>query len=140
MTVVRCFGVSIVTTCLSLGLLTLWLQMGVLEPMTANVLATLAGIGPSYVLNRRYVWHRTGRSSLTREVVPFWTMAISALVLSTVAVDRAARWADGAGLTGTSRTAAIVAANIAAFGSLWVAQFFLLDRVLFAHHTTKDPR
>ena len=42
-------------------------------------LATVAGIGPSYVLNRRWVWRRRGAHDLRREVLPFWTMSLAAI-------------------------------------------------------------
>jgi hypothetical protein len=58
-------------------------------------------------------------------------MSLTALVLSTAAVSSAASWADHAQLSVGLRTAVVLAANVAVFGSLWIAQFFLLDRVLF---------
>ena len=42
-----------------------------------------------------------------------------------------AAWAGSAGLDGVARTVAIEVANLAAWGSLWVAQFMILDRHLF---------
>ncbi len=46
----------------------------------------------------------------------------------------AAGWATSAGLDAPARTVAVEAASIAAFGSLWVAQFVILDRVLFGRN------
>src|SRR5205807_2548438 len=95
----------------------------------ANVIATVAGIGPSYALNRRYVWKLRGRSRFVQQVLPFWIFSVAGLVASTVAVDAAARYASA--YTGTLRSLALLAANLATFGSLWLVQFLLLDRVLF---------
>ena len=47
----------------------------------------------------------------------------------------AGRWADHAALAGPTRTVAIQAASIGAFGALWLLQFAILDRVLFADRT-----
>jgi putative flippase GtrA len=83
------------------------------------------------VLNRRWVWGLRGRTSLAAEVVPFVAMSLTALVLSTAAVSWVARVADAEGAGSPARTVAVLAANVTVFGSLWVLQFLLLDRVLF---------
>jgi putative flippase GtrA len=127
-----CLTVSVGTTVLSAAVL-VSLTLGVGVPAaTANVIAVSCGIGPSYVVNRRWVWRRGGRAALTREVIPFWTLSILGLVASTVAVARVA--AIAASWPATVRAVALPAANLAVFGALWVAQFVLLDRVVFASH------
>lgn len=92
----------------------------------ANVFAVSISAVPSYLLNRAWVWSKRGRNHLTREVLPFWTMALVGLALSTVLVAAAsgaidARWVPNV-------------ANLAAFGLLWAGKFLLLDAVLFAPH------
>ncbi len=52
-------------------------------------------------------------------------------MLSLVSVAVADRWAVTAGLTETARTVAVLAANVGSLGALWIAQFVILDRVLF---------
>jgi putative flippase GtrA len=132
----RCMTVSVFTTLLSLSVLVgLTAGFGV-TAWVANVVATAVGTVPSYELNRRWVWGRREQSSLSREVLPFWVLSFSGLVLSTVSVALADRWARHAALTGFARSAALVLANVGAFGVLWVAQFLLLDRVLFAPRKT----
>jgi putative flippase GtrA len=128
---IRCAGVSVTTTVLSLAVLGVLVAGRFVPAGWANVVATMAGIGPSYWLNRRFVWGRSGAHDLSREVLPFWAMSLTALVLSTVAVSRAASWADHGQLSAGLRTAVVLTVNVAVFGSLWIAQFFLLDRVLF---------
>ena len=127
---VRSMGVSVATTLLSLtilGSLTLW---GV-DAALANVIATVAGIGPSYSWNRRYAWRLDGRGRAA-EAVPFWTMCLLGLVASTLAVSRADAAVRAAGWHGMAASAAVLGANLATFGSLWVVQFLVLDRFLFA--------
>lgn len=90
----------------------------------SNVVAVAAGSVPNYLINRAWTFNKRGAHSFTREVLPFWGMALLGLLLSTVAVAAAdQRW-------GTA--IAVAAANIGAFGLLWVAKFFVLERVLFA--------
>jgi putative flippase GtrA len=94
------------------------------SPTTANVWAVSLAAAPAYLLNRRWVWRLTGDHSFTRELLPFWASAFAGLLLSTVAVAMAAEYS-------TSPAVANVA-NLGAFGSLWVAKFVWLDRLLFA--------
>jgi putative flippase GtrA len=97
----------------------------------ANVIATTVGMVPSFELNRRWVWRKHGNRSVASEVVPFGALSVCGLMLSTLAVRGAASWADGAHLSAGTRTIAVEGANLAAFGSLWVIQFLVLDRLLF---------
>jgi putative flippase GtrA len=92
--------------------------------VASNLVAVSAGTVPNYLLNRYWTWQKFGRNRFFGEVLPFWTMTLLGLLLSTIAVAYADhRW-------GT--TFAISAANLSGFGVLWVAKFLLLDRVLFA--------
>jgi len=126
---IRAVAVSASTTVLSLTILFVLTRFALAAPAFANVVATLAGIGPSYALNRRFVWKLRGRSRFVRQILPFWAFCVAGLVASTVAVDAAARYASM--WTGTMRSLVLLAANAATFGSLWIVQFVLLDRVIF---------
>ncbi len=129
----RCMGVSVITTVISVSILAAATAGFGLAAWTANVLATSVATVPSYSLNRRWTWGKRDASNLWREVVPFWALSFTGLVLSTIAVAFAASWADGAHLgSPVLRTGVLLFANLSAFGLLWIAQFVLLDRVLFA--------
>jgi putative flippase GtrA len=127
----RCLSVSVVTTLLSLVTLALLVGRWGTTSWVANIIATAVGTVPSYVLNRRWVWGRRGSGDVWREVVPFWTLSFSGLVLSTAAVATADAWASSIGLVGPTRTALLLLANVGSFAVLWVGQFLVLDRVLF---------
>ena len=127
----RCLSVSVLTTILSLVTLALLVGWWGTTPWLANVIATAVGTVPSYVLNRRWVWGRDGPGDVWREVVPFWVLSFSGLVLSTAAVATADAWASSIGLVGPTRTAVLLLANVGSFAVLWVGQFLVLDRVLF---------
>lgn len=129
---VRYGAVSIIATLTSTTVLGALVATATLTPGWANIVATGVGTVPSFELNRRWVWGRTGRRSITAEVGPFCVLAFAGLGLSTATVSAAGRWASSAGLPTGGRTAVVLAANVAAFGSLWVLQFVVLDRVLFA--------
>ena len=136
---IRYGAVSAVSTTVSLIVLGVLVTTNRATPGWANVIATAVGTVPSFELNRRWVWGKTDRRSVLTEVGPFAALSFAGLVLSTVAVTSAAQWAQRAGLRGTTRTAAVEVANLAAFGSLWIAQFFILDRVLFRRRSIPAP-
>ncbi|HEV7758515.1 MAG TPA: GtrA family protein [Acidimicrobiales bacterium] len=127
---VRYASVSLVSTAVGLTVLGVLVASGAATPGWANIAATAVGTVPSFELNRRWVWRRRHARSLTREVGPFAVLSFVGLVVSTVAVSVAGHLTIGLGTT--PRTALVEAANVGAFGSLWVLQFLLLDRVLFA--------
>lgn len=89
----------------------------------SNITAVTVSAVPSYLMNRYWVWGKRGRNHFWREVFPFWGMALIGLALSTLLVSVAERWNDS--------TVVVSLANLAAFGTLWVFKYFLLDAVLF---------
>ena len=93
----------------------------------SNIVAVAAGTVPSYELNRSWVWGKTSKSHLWKEVVPFWVLSFVGLVFSTVVVSLATRWWK-------DTTIVVQGANLAAFGILWVGKFLLLHYVLFKDH------
>jgi putative flippase GtrA len=90
---------------------------------------------PGYHVNRRWTWGRRDASDLWREMLPFWVLAFTGLALSTLAVGVVDSWASSAHLESTTRTAAVLGAHLSGFGALWVVQFILLDRFLFARRS-----
>ncbi len=89
----------------------------------SNVVAVTVSAIPAYILSRYWVWGKNDRNRLWGEIMPFWGMALAGLLLSTLFVAIVDNW--------TTSTLAVSAANLSAFGLLWVAKFVLLDRVLF---------
>jgi hypothetical protein len=85
------------------------------------------------------VWGKTGRRSVWGEIGPFCLLSFAGLALSTAAVTIVARWATGARFDPGMRTLLVEMANVSAFGSLWIAQFVLLDRVLFGRQPATVP-
>lgn len=86
---------------------------------------------PSYYLNRRWAWGKSGRSHLLREVTPFWVMTFTGLVLSTWLAGYAGTFGREHFDSRAMQTVIVDAASIAAFGSLWVVKFFAFDRLMF---------
>lgn len=94
-----------------------------LGDMPSHLLGVAISSVPNYLVNRSWTWKQEGKNRLWGEIVPFWTMAFLAFLLSLVFVNYASdRW-------GT--TFAIIAANLSAFGVLWLARFLVLDKIMW---------
>jgi putative flippase GtrA len=122
-------GISTVTSLTILGVL---VGLFGVDAVVANVAATAVGTVPSFELNRRWVWFDQSQRSVLRQVTPFCTLSFAGLVLSTLTVRVVS--ARTVHLSRGWHTLAVEAANVTAYGALWVVQFVLLDRVLFRHH------
>jgi putative flippase GtrA len=104
----------------------------------ANLASTLLMSIPAFALNKYWVWGKSGRAHLRREVIPFWVFTVCGWGLSTGAVylvDKNVGSPDSLG-----HTVAVLAANIAGFGVLWVLKYLFLDKIMFGphHHTPYD--
>lgn len=97
----------------------------------ANVFAVCVGTIPSYLVARYWVWQKRDRSHVFKEVVPFWILTLAGFALSTLAV-----WFVEA--TWAPHPIAINLTNLGAYGVVWVAKFFVLDRVLFSGEQLTD--
>lgn len=109
-----------------------------LSEVRSNLAATMLTAIPAFVLNKYWVWGKRGRAHMRREVLPFWAFTVAGWVLSTVTVAIAK---DHVGSPqSTSRTLAVMVANIAGFGILWVLKYLFLDRIMFGpdRHTPYD--
>lgn len=93
----------------------------------SNVFAVTVSAFPAYVLSRRWIWQKKGNNHFWKEVVPFWSIAFLGLGMSTAAAALASNISDS--------TLMLMFANLSAFGLLWVAKFFFLDKVLFTDHS-----
>lgn len=105
---------------------------------SANIGSCIAGGIPSYYLNRRWVWGKSGRSHIRREIVPFWVLTFAGLVLSTwlagLAGDYGARHVDSRAV----RTALVAGASLVSFGGLWVLKFVAFNRYMFSDGSTSS--
>lgn len=129
----RYCAVSGISTVCTLGFLYILYRVIGLSPFAANVVATCLATVPAYYLNRSWAWGKSGRSHFMREVLPFWLIAFVSLVLSTLAVQFAARQAVNVHSKDV-KAMILLLADIVTYGILWVGKFTLFNRVLFKHH------
>jgi len=93
--------------------------------VASNVAAVSISTVPTYYLSRAWVWQKRGKSSMSSEVIPFWVMTFLGLILSSLCVWWFERQWPGYPIL-------VNLGNVVGFGVLWVAKFFILDRVLFS--------
>jgi putative flippase GtrA len=116
---------SLVVLSIVYGALRLWSEVP--SVLFANL---TAGI-PSYLLNRQWVWGKSGRSHLVKEILPFAVISVTGIGFALFTASLAHSYADTHHLHHLVRTALVLATNIASFGILWVFKFLILNR-LFA--------
>ncbi len=126
---IRYGSVSAVSTTISLIILGVLVGLASFPAIWANVIATSIATGPSFELNRRWVWAQDGRRSLLRQAAPYFLLSFAGLIISTIAVHLASGATSAS--TRLVHTAAVEMANVGAYGALWVIQFVLCDRILF---------
>jgi putative flippase GtrA len=119
-------GVTIVSTIVGLSTLAFGLVVLDWAALPANFLSVLASTPPAYILNRQWVWERdSGGHSVAGEIAPFWIMTFVGWAVSSLAVGIADVFTDV--------TVLLLAAQIAAFGSLWLVKFAFLEKFLWRH-------
>ncbi len=123
-------AVSIISTVVSQVILLL--AFGVFRVMSevpANILASAIATIPSYVLNRRWVWGKDGKSSVWREIVPFWILSFIGLGVSSLAVWGAGSLSRQHNLSHVETTIMVNAANLLSFGVLWLGKFIVYNKL-----------
>jgi putative flippase GtrA len=116
-------AVSFFTLFIVFGVLKLWSQVP--STIFANGVATL----PSYYLNRNWAWGKSGRSHLTKEIIPFWTMASLGIVVSIFGAQLAHHLDVKYNMAHLEATAVVLAANVISFAIFWVLKLLLFNRL-----------
>jgi putative flippase GtrA len=137
--------VSVISTAVSLfviaivyGVLRLWSEVP--STIFGNLVATF----PSYWLNRKWAWGKSGRSHVMKEVVPFWVMAFAGIAFSIVGAWVAKKIGTALSLDHFEQTVVVLAANVMSFGIFWVAKLFVFNRLFqtelqeFDEHLTHE--
>ena len=91
------------------------------QPNVANVVAVATSSVPAYYMNRSWVWGKSGRSHMRKEVAPFWGFTLVGLIGSTIAITFVQDHTD--------RKLLILVTQLFVFGVLWVVRFFVLDKL-----------
>jgi putative flippase GtrA len=107
--------------------------------VVSSTLSTSIAAIPSYEMNRKWAWGKTGRGHLWREVVPFWGLALLGWGFSTICVYFMEKYAKHHHYAHLLKTGTVAAVYVGAFGVLWIGKFILFNKVLFVHHPEDLP-
>lgn len=125
---------SVVAVIVSNVCLLIFVGLLKMSVVLASTLATTIAAIPSYEMNRRWAWGKTGKSHLMKEVVPFWGLAILGWAFSTFSVWLMDRYAKSHDFSHLAQTLSVAVVYFAAFGVLWVAKFIIFNKLMFGHH------
>lgn len=124
----RYAAVSVFSVPIGQGLiqvLGLWLDNYALASMLTAGIVTI----PSFFVLKYFVWRDSSRENLRAEILVFWVAMMLAFTLATLLsylVDHATT-----GCSNLVRGAAVLCAQLFAFGLVWVGRYVMLDRWLF---------
>jgi putative flippase GtrA len=128
--VIRFFMVSVVSTIVSNGVLvvvygTKLISNEVYATLFGNLVATL----PSYNLNRRWTWGKTGKSHWRKEVVPFWSMSLLGIIFSVFGGNYAKHVVHSHHWHHLVNTVIVMGFNVGSFAIFWVLKMMLFNRI-----------
>lgn len=126
----RYCGVSVVNVVTGVTTLFVCLEIIEMQRVVANVAAWVVSTVPAYLLSRYWVWQQSGSNSVASEIAPFWILALIGLGFSTLCI-----WIAG---YFTESSFVLIAVNFCAYGVVWVAKYFVLDRLLWGSNEA-DP-
>lgn len=134
---IRYASTSLMMVALTQVLILVFLEGMGWKAVPSNLASTMLVSVPAFALNKYWVWGKSGRARLRREVLPFWVFTVTGWAVSTGAVALVEGLSERETLV---HTLSVMAANIAGFGVLWILKYLFLDKIMFgpAHHTPYD--
>lgn len=139
--------VSVISSLVSL--FTIFIVYGVLHQwgeVASTIFGNAVATFPSYWLNRRWAWGKSGRSHFWKEVAPFWTMAALGIAFSIVGASLAKHIGTSLKLDHVEQTALVLLANILSFAVFWVAKLLIFNKMFkveleeFDEHLTAEEQ
>lgn len=97
----------------------------------AAAIATTVATGPSYILHRRWVWNRQGRSHVVKEILPFTGLSLAGLVVSTATVMLAVAWSRPLVHDRLVHALVLDGSYLGGFAVLWAVRFVILELLVF---------
>src|SRR3984957_2382453 len=116
-------SVSTIVIVLVYGVFHTWTEVP--STIFGNAVATF----PSYWLNRKWAWGKSGRSHLFKEVLPFWFMAALGIAFSIVGASLARHVGLHYKLGHLELTVVVLVANFISFAIFWVVKLLVFNRL-----------
>lgn len=128
--IIRFLTVSVISTAVSFIVIAIVYGFKFIQnEIDATLVGNLVGAYPSYSLNRRWTWGKTGRSHLTKEVIPFWTLALSGIAFSIIGAAYARHLVHTHSWNHLLNTSIVDFANVLSAGIFWVLKYFIFNRI-----------
>jgi putative flippase GtrA len=134
---IRYASTSLIMVALTQILIIAFVEVIGWDAVPGNLASTMIVSIPAFLTNKYWVWGKSGRARIRREVIPFWVFTVAGWGLSTLAVALAANNTEEETFV---HLVAVLIASIAGFGILWVLKYLFLDKLMFGpdHHTPYD--
>jgi putative flippase GtrA len=122
--------VSVISTSVSTLVIVLVYGVGHLwSEVPSTIFGNAVATFPSYWLNRRWAWGKSGRSHFVKEVLPFWVMAALGIAFSIIGAALAHRAGVHFKLGHLELTVVVLVANVLSFALFWVVKLVVFNRL-----------
>jgi putative flippase GtrA len=126
----RFVSVSVAATVVSFSVISLVYGLKIIKgEIDATLFGNLVGAVPSYSLNRRWVWRKSGRSHFRKEVLPFCIFTLISIAFSIVGASYAHHLVHEHQWSHLTNTAVVDGANLVSVGVFWIIKFLLFSRI-----------
>jgi putative flippase GtrA len=105
-----------------------------ISALWSNLISVGVATVPSYELNRKWAWGKTGRGHFWKEAVPFWALSFLGLGFSTWSAVAAEAYAKHHHFSHYVKTGVIEGAVLGSYGLLWIGKFIIFNEILFKGH------
>ncbi len=119
---------SVVATAVSEAVLLAVYGTHLLGASAASVVASMAGMVPSYAMSRFWIWPEADRRNPGRQAAGFWVIGIVSLGASSLVTGIAAALAPSGRV---AHLAVVGVAYVGTYGALWILKFGVYQRFLF---------
>ena len=144
---IRYTMVSVISTAVSFVSLAIIFGLHWMSQVPATVTANAIATVPSYQLNRKWAWGKSGKSHISKEIIPFWSMAAVGIFVSVFGAYFAKHISVKHHLPHLEQTVVVLLANVLSFAVFWVLKLLLFNRLFheteleeFDEHLTAEER
>ncbi|MGH9020706.1 MAG: GtrA family protein [Acidimicrobiales bacterium] len=132
--IIRFTSVSAVSTCVSFSSIAILYGFRIIPGVIwATIAGNLVATLPSYYLNRSWTWGKRGRSHLTKEIIPFWTMSALGIGVSILGATWARHEVHSHHWAHVVNTALVSGTNVLSFGLFWILKLMVFNRIFNVH-------
>lgn len=122
--------VSLISTAFSLFVIGIVYGLRIINSeIGATLLGNVLAIVPSYRLNRRWTWRKTGPSHMRAEIVPFWIVSLLSIGFSVLGAKFATYIVSIHNWSHSVNTVVVLALNLLSFLIVWIVKLFIFNRI-----------